>query len=160
MDKDLAAAMMLERCACYDRALDSARKVLEKSNSEGDEAFWARKIVTTLGEQFLRQRFAGKAMECYRLLVKYAPDEKDGLAPGENAPFEDMGPLSISVSTRISKDVHEMLSELKSLYCNKGRSEAGIIREGIYLVILKHATDKKIRELIFDKMQHVIVDSH
>ena len=34
MDKDLAAAMMLERCACYDRALESARKVLEKSSSE------------------------------------------------------------------------------------------------------------------------------
>ncbi len=159
MDKDLAAAMMLERCACYDRALESARKVLEKSSSESDEAFWARKIVTALGEQFLKQRFADKAMECYRLLVKYAPDEKDCMAPGESTPFEDMGPLSITVSTRISKDVHEMLTMLKSLDCNKGRSEAEIIRDGIYQVILNHAADKKIRELIFDKMQQVIVDS-
>lgn len=156
MDKDLAKAMALERCACYDRALESARKVLEKNAVNSDEAFWARKIIKSLGEEFLKQRFMDKAMECYRLILKFAPDPEDCVEGSEAAPFSGLGPDTVAVSTEVSQDVHEILTALQTVEENKGKNEADLIREGVYLLLLKYATDKKIRELIFNKMQKVI----
>ncbi len=156
MDKDLAAAVMLERCACYDRSLDSARKVLEKKSVDSDEAFWARKIVKSLGEAFLKQRFVDKAMECYRLIVRYAPDPEVCAEGSESTTFADLGPNVIPVSTKVSRDVHEMLTSLRSIAENRDKSEPDLVREGIYLLILKYATDSKLRELIMEKMENVL----
>lgn len=77
MDKDLTSAMMLERCACYDKALDAAKKVLLKGEPDSDDSFLARKIIQSLGEEFLRQRFMEKAMECYQALTDYDPESNE-----------------------------------------------------------------------------------
>ncbi len=158
MDRDLARAMVLERCACYDRALDSARKVLEKYGPDSDEAFWAKKIIKSLGEEFLKQRFADKAMECYQLIIQYEGDETVCMEENDVVPFETMGPLSVSVSTRVSQDVYDILTALKSIDINREKTEADLIREGIYMVLLKYATEKTIRELIFEKLSSTISD--
>ncbi len=159
MDKDLVRAMVLERCACYDRALESATKVLEKYGSDSDEAFWARKIITSLGEEFLKQRFADKAMECYRLIVQYASHDDACREGSEEIPFEAMGPLSIEVRTRISPEVSELLGVLKRVECNRNKDESDLIREGIYLLILKYATDKNVRETLFEKVTRAMTQN-
>lgn len=156
MDKDLAAAVMLERCACYDRSLESARKVLEKMSVDSDEAFWARKIVKSLGEAFLKQRFVDKAMECYRLIVRYAPDPAVCAEGSETETFAGLGPNVVSVSTKVSQDVHEMFASLKSIAENRDKSESDLVMEVIYLLILKYATDPWLRELIMGKMENVL----
>ena len=66
IDKDLAAAMMLERCSCYDKALGAAKKVLEKGSPDSEDSFMARKIIKSLGEEFLKQRFMERSMPRYR----------------------------------------------------------------------------------------------
>ena len=164
MDKDLKSAILYENCGCYDRALDAAIKVLEKSPPESDNAIWARKIVKSLGEEFLKQRFMDKAMECFKVLTDYpVPEEvlakvEAECAPDDSkaAPFSGLGPDTVTVSTEVSQDVHEMLTALQTVEENKEKNEADLIREGIYLLLLKYATDKKIRELMFNKMQKVI----
>lgn len=158
MDKNLVRAMVLARCACYDRALESATKVLEKYGSDSDEAFWARKIIKSLGEEFLKQRFADKAMECYRLIVEYASPDDACREEGEEMPFEAMGPLSMEVKTWVSPDVHDLLSMLKTVENNRNKTESDLVREGIYLLILKYATDKNVRASVFEKLTHTISD--
>ena len=158
MDRDLARAMVLERCACYDRALDSATKVLEKYDVNSDESFWARKIIKSLGEEFLKQRFADRAMECYRLILRYAPDEDICREETNDDLFDQLGPFSVSVSSKISSGVYEILKKIASLEVNRKKDESELIREGVYLLLLKYAEDKTIRELIFEKMQAVIKD--
>ena len=153
MDRDLARAMVLERCACYDRALESAKKVLDKYDRDSDECFWARKIIKSLGEAFLKQRFADKAMECYRLTVDDARDETSCGEDETPVPFDDLGPLTVQLGTRISKDVHEMMKAIQTVQGNEAKSESDLIREGIYLLILKYASDKSVRDQLFSKLE-------
>ena len=56
MDKDLASAILLERCQCYNKSLASARRVLEKDDVDPNEVLWARRIIKSLGEIFVSQR--------------------------------------------------------------------------------------------------------
>ena len=156
MDRDLARAMVLERCACYDRALESATKVLEKFDVNSDESFWARRIIKSLGEEFLKQRFADRAMECYRLILRYAPDEDICKEETEDELFDQLGPFSITVSSKISSGVYDILKGLTALEVNRKKDESELIREGIYLLLLKYADEKSIRDLIFEKIQNVI----
>ncbi len=156
MDKDLARATVLERCACYDRALESAKKVLKKYPVDSDESFWARKIVKSLGSQFLTQRFADRAMECYRLLLRYAPDPDQCGTSNEADLFEDMGPEVVKVSTTVSQDVRDILATLQLMPQHRNKNVARLLREGLYLLILKNAGDQKVRNLIFEKMKKVI----
>lgn len=156
MDKDLARATVLERCACYDRALASAKKVLKKYPVDSDESFWARKIVKSLGSQFLTQRFADRAMECYRLLLRYTPDPDQCGTVSETDLFEDMGPDTITISTTVSQDVNDILQTLKAMPQHRNKDEARLVREGLYLLILKNAEDQNVRDLIFEKMKKVL----
>ena len=97
MDKDLASAILLERCQCYNKSLASASKVLLKDGVDFDEAMWARRIIKSLGEIFLSQRFMDKAMECYQLLAEIPPPEIDPSAFGSGVcpePDETGAPLS------------------------------------------------------------------
>ena len=114
MDKDLASAVMLERCSCYDRALEAAKRVLVKHAPETDEAFWARRIIRSLGEEFMRQRFVDKAMACYQALTDYRPDPKDCPDSSRNDLFEGLGPNSVEVRTQVSAEVHELLNTIQA----------------------------------------------
>jgi len=165
MDKDLASAILLERCQCYNKSLASASKVLSKDGVDADEIMWARRIIKSLGETFVSQRFMDKAMECYQLLVEHTPPEFDSSALGvevcpepENPPsvFSDFGPDSITVTTQVNEDTYEILEALKRVEGNQDKTEAELVREGIYLLFLKYAEDKSTRELIFEKIRTVV----
>lgn len=165
MDKDLAAAILLERCQCYNKSLESARKVLEKSGADLDETLWARRIIKSLGEVFVSQRFMDNAMECYQLLLKYPPPEPDDatfpidVCPEPEpvpSPFADLGPNTVTLTTQVNQDVYEIFEALKNVVGNEGKDDAELIREGIYQLFLKYAEDKETRELIFDKIRHIV----
>jgi len=165
MDKDLASAILLERCHCYNKSLASARKVLDKEGVDLDEVMWARRIIKSLGEMFVSQRFMDKAIECYQLLVEHAPPELDPAAMGvdvcpepETGPsvFGDLGPNTMTVTTRVNEDVYEILEALKKIEGNDGKDDAELVREGIYLLFLKYAEDQPTRELIFEKIRTVV----
>ena len=165
MDKDLASAILLERCQCYNKSLASASKVLLKDGVEFDEVMWARRIIKSLGEIFLSQRFMDKAMECYQLLAEYPPPEIDASALESDAcpepddagtSFSELGPNTISVTTQVNRDVYEILEALKKVEGNEGKDDAELEREGIYQLFLKYAEDKDTREFIFDKLRHAI----
>lgn len=166
MDKDLASAILLERCQCNNKALASARKVLEKTGVDVAETLWARRIVKSLGEVFLAQRFMDKAMECYQLLLKYpAPDVDPADAGVETcpepepttSPFGELGPDTVTVSTEVNRDVFEILEALRMIEGNEGKDREELLREAIYQLFLKYSDHKETRDLIFDKIK-VAVD--
>jgi len=165
MDKDLAAAIVLERCQCYNKSLASAKKVLEKSDVDYAEALWARRIIKSLGEVFVAQRFMDKAMECFQLLLKFpAPEPDDAARAVEvcpepepvSSPFADLGPNTITLTTQVNRDVYEILEALKRVEGNEDKDDAELIREGIYQLFLKYADDKDTRELIFEKIRSYV----
>ncbi len=165
MDKDLASAILLERCQCYNKSLASARKVLSKGDVDFDEIMWARRIIRSLGEVFLSQRFMDKAMECYQLLAEIPPPEPDASAlqpevcpePDEmGSPFAGLGPNTITVTTQVNQDVYDILEALKNVEGNQDKNEAELVREGIYQLFLKYAEDKDTREFIFEKLRTTI----
>ena len=165
MDKDLASAILLERCQCYNKSLASASKVLSKDGTNFDEVMWARRIIKSLGEVFLSQRFMDKAMECYQLLAEFPPPEIDPstleseVCPepdDKGAGFAELGPNTVSVTTQVNRDVYEILEALKKVEGNEGKDDAELVREGIYQLFLKYAEDKDTREFIFDKLRHAI----
>lgn len=165
MDKDLASAVLLERCQCSNKALVSARKVLEKSGVEIAETLWARRIIKSLGEGFLAQRFMDKAMECYQILLKYpAPDVDPSVAGVEACPdaeetpsvFSEFGPNTVTVATEVSTDVYEILEALRTVEGNEDKDDAELLREAIYQLFLKYSDHKETRELIFEKIRNVV----
>ena len=165
MDKDLASAILLERCQCYNKSLASASKVLSKDGADFDEIMWARRIIKALGEVFLSQRFMDKAMECYQLLLKYPAPEVDASVLGEAvcpepeetaSPFADLGPNTVTLTTEVNQDVYQILEALKDVEGNEDKDDAELIREGIYLLFLKYSDHKETRDLIFNKIRSFI----
>ncbi|SMC62864.1 hypothetical protein SAMN02746065_10613 [Desulfocicer vacuolatum DSM 3385] len=156
MDKDLAAAMMLERCSCYDKSLAAAKKVLDKGGTDSEDSFMARKIIRSLGEEFLKQRFMEKALECYALLtdadhgVDSCPDTDDAQA------FEDMGPNNIALKTMVSEDVFELFQAVQNSGCSTASNQEELLREAVYQLILKYASDETVRKMLFNKLEKVI----
>ena len=165
MDKDLKSAIVYENCGCYDRALDAAIKVLENNAPESDNALWSRKIVKSLGEQFLKQRFMDKAMECFKVITEYpAPEEERAKAELECVPddsettaYSELGPNTVTLTTKVSQDICDLFKALGEEECNASKDEAELLREGVFLLILKYATEKKLRGLLFEKLQSVIL---
>ncbi|MFO7751211.1 MAG: hypothetical protein R6V54_14075 [Desulfobacteraceae bacterium] len=160
MDKDLASAVMLERCSCYDRALEAAKRVLTKETSDSDNSFFARKIVKNLGEEFLKQRFMDRAMECYGLLTDYAPDGNDCPESDETAAFDGLGPNSVEIRTVISSDVADILKTIEAGECARASTTEALLREAVYLLILKYAADAQVRQQLFNKLEKVIRNDH
>ena len=146
MDKDLASAIMLERCSCYDRSLEAAKRVLAKNPPDSDDAFLAQKIVRSLGEEFIRQRFMDKAMECYQALTEHRGDPKDCPEGTRNDVFDGLGPHSIEVKTQVSAEVRDLLDTILATECSTSLSRGDPLREAVYLLILKYATQKDVRE--------------
>ena len=130
--------------------------MLAKKAPESDDAFWARKIVQSLGEKFIRQRFMDKAMECYQTLTEYRPDPEDCPEVSRNDMFEGQGPNSIEVKTQVSADVHELLDTILASECSSSRNQDDLLREAVYLLILKHATQKDVREKLVNTLAKAI----
>lgn len=164
MDKDLASAIMLERCSCYDRALDAAKKVLargvsdstDSSGENSNNAFLARKIIKNLGEEFLKQRFMDKAMECYQVLIDHDPAFNDCPESDESETFTALGPNSVEIKTVVSQDVFELLKTIEENECSKASNEEDLLREAVYLLILKYASHPEVRGKLFNKLEKVI----
>ena len=156
MDKDLASAIMLERCSCYDRSLEAAKKVLAKNSPDTDDAFWARKIIRSLGEEFIRQRFMDKAMACYQALTEFRADPTDCPETSQNDVFEGLGANSIEVRTQVSLEVQELLNTILTTECGASRSQEDLLREAIYLLVLKYATQKDVREKLVNTLSKAI----
>jgi hypothetical protein len=156
MDKDLASAIMLERCSCYDRSLEAAKRVLAKNAPDSDDAFWARKIVRSLGEEFIRQRFMDKAMACYQALTEYRTDPKDCPEESRSDLFEGLGPNRMEIKTQVSAEVYELLDTVLATQCSSSRSQGDLLREAAYLLILKYATQKDVREKLVNTLAKAI----
>ncbi|MFH1153308.1 MAG: hypothetical protein V1793_05785 [Pseudomonadota bacterium] len=156
MDKDLASAIMLERCSCYDRALDAAKRVLAKNAPETDDAFWARKIVRSLGEEFIKQRFMDKAMECYQALTDHRADPGDCPDTSQNGTFDGLGTNSVQISTQVSPEVNELFLAVQETDCCRTRTQEDLLREAVYLLILKYATQKDVREKLVNTLAKLI----
>ena len=156
MNKDLAAAMMLQRCSCYDKSLEAAKKVLEKGSPDSEDSYLARQIIKSLGEAFLKQRFMEKALECYQALtdgdqaLNECPDTTDGEA------FADMGPNNVEIKTVVSQDVLELFRVIQQSQCTIASTEEELLREAVYHLILKYASNEVVRTMLLNKLEKVI----
>ena len=168
MDKDLASAIVQENCGCYMGAIDAAKKVLINNDVNSENALLARRVVKSVGEELLKQHYVDKAMECYQILTDYAPtddvcadyaSQKDArMIDGEKKSLAELGPNTITVSTTISSDVNDIFQALGEVEENKNKDEAGLLREAVFLLILKYANDKTIRQMVIDKLKGVILE--
>jgi len=156
MDKDLASATMLERCGCYNKALDAAKKVLDKGSPDSEDSVLAKKIIKSLGEEFLKQRFMKKAMECYQLLTDYDPEPKECPDRDETETFTDLGPHSVEIKTVVSKDVFDLFKAIENNKCSSASNEEELLREAVYHLILKYASNESVRKILFNKLEKVI----
>ncbi len=156
MDKDLASATMLERCGCYDKSLIAAKKVLDKVSPDSEDSFLAKKIIKSLGEEFLKQRFMKKAIECYQLLTDDDHELKECPDRDETETFTDMGPNSVEIKTVVSKDVFELFKTIENNKCSNAANEEELLREAVYHLILKYASNESVRKILFNKLEKVI----
>ncbi len=156
------AALVFERSNCWDCGMEAAIKVLKKASVDSEAAFVARSILKNAGEQYLKQHVLDKAMECYQAMVGYCPPkEKIAEEDYEGEAFDieaiaELGAHKVSLTTEVNKDVYEVLQALKEVECNEGKEDADLLREGVYQLILKHSTDKHVRELLLQKLEIVI----
>ena len=168
MDKDLASAIVQENCGCYMGAIDAAQKVLINNDVNSENALLARRVVKSVGEELLKQHYVDKAMECYQILTDYASTDdvcvdfvskEDARAiDGEKKSLAKLGPNTITVSTTISSDVNDIFKALSEVGENKAKDEADLLREAVFLLILKYANDKTIRQMVIDKLKDVILE--
>jgi len=168
MDKDLASAIVQENCGCYVGAIEAAKKVVSNNDVNSENALLARRVLKSVGEELLKQHYVDKAMECYQVLTDYAPTddvcadytgkEDARKVDGEKKSLADLGPDTITVSTTISSDVNDIFQALSQVDENKGKDEAGLLREAVFLLILKYANDKDIRLMVMDKLKGVILE--
>ena len=152
MDKDLASAMVSQRCNCYDSALESAKKVVAKENLPPDQIEATRNIVKSLGAWYFRQHCMEKIMECYDLLQRLprvdsekTSDKSDSLRGHEGS--------SRQICTALSPDVQEIFEALGQLEENRNKDEAELLREAVILLILKYSMEESIRDKVLSKAE-------
>lgn len=165
MDKDLLAALVYERSACWDSGMNAAIKVLEKTSKDSKSAFVARGILKKAGEHYMSHNVLDKAMECYHAMMGYCPLPEKTEEELEEEPFDiksitELGAKKVSVSTEVNQDIYEILQALREVKGNEDKEDADLFREGIYQVILKYATDKGVRELLISKIEKVVKGSN
>ena len=95
-------------------------------------------------------------MECYQALTEYRTDPKDCPENAQNDVFDGLGPNSIEVRTQISEDVHDLLDAILATECSASRSQDDLLREAVYLLILKYATQKDVREKLVNTLAKAI----
>jgi len=167
MDKDLASAIVQENCGCYMGAIEAAKKVVVHNDVNSENALLARRVLKSVGEELLKQHYVDKAMECYQILTDYAPTddvcadyvsrEEARIVDGEKKSLAKLGPNTITVSTTISSDVNDIFQALSEVEENREKDEAVLLREAVFLLILKYANDKTIRQMVIDKLKSVIL---
>ncbi|WP_291318671.1 hypothetical protein [Desulfonatronospira sp.] len=152
MDKDLASAMVSQRCNCYDSALESAKKVVTKENLPPDQIEAARNIVKSLGAWYFRQHCMEKIMECYDLLQRL-PRVDPEKTPDKSDSFRKSDVSSREISTTLNPDVQEIFEALGQLEENRNKDEAELLREAVSLLILKYSMEESIRGKVLSKAE-------
>lgn len=152
MHKDLAKAIVSQRCNCYDSALESIKRAVNSATLPPDQVASARTIVKSLGAWYFRQHCMEKIMECYDLLQRLPPEDAVNIArqTGSTSVFDDQ---SREVCTRLEPDVQELFDALQDLSENKNRGEADLLREAVSLLILKYSMDETIQEKVLAKAE-------
>lgn len=161
IDKDLLAALIYERSNCWDCGMEAAIKVLKRTQKDSKAAFLARSILKTAGEQYLQRHVMDKAMACYEAMVGFCPvAEKEPKAQNGEAfdiqAITELKSHTISLSAEVNQDIYEVFLALKEVKGNEEKDEAELLREGVYQLILKYATDKIIRELLISKLGAIL----
>ncbi|TVQ95321.1 MAG: hypothetical protein EA399_18300 [Desulfovibrionales bacterium] len=164
MNKDLATAIVSQRCNCYDSSLESIKRAVNSAALPPDQVASARTIVKSLGAWYFRQHCMEKIMECHDLLQRL-PQEDAATIARQTGPTSVTGSVSGSVSgsvpgdqsrevcTRLEPDVRELFDALLDLSENKNRGEADLLREAVSLLILKYSMDETIREKVLAKAE-------
>lgn len=152
MNKDLATAIVSQRCNCYDSSLESIKRAVNSAALPPDQVASARTIVKSLGAWYFRQHCMEKIMECHDLLQRL-PLEDAATIARQTGPTSVSGDQSREVCTRLEPDVQELFDALLDLSENKNRGEADLLREAVSLLILKYSMDETIREKVLSKAE-------
>lgn len=147
MDKDLASAIVLERCNCYDSALEAAKRALIKDELPPDQIQATRDVVRSLGTLYYKQHCLEKILECYHLLQDISPEEPE--KPKQDRP---------EIRAKLRSDLHDMFKALEDIPENEGKNQEQLLREAVTMLVLSYSTNQKIRGLILEKAEIVFSD--
>lgn len=148
MDKDVASAIVLERCNCYDSSLESAKKALLKEDLPQEQHLATREVVRSLGALYFKQHCLEKVLECYQLLQE-APQEQIEGTPRETDEQQEQENVQLTFS--MPKDLYEIFSVLGRIADNQGKDQDQLLREGITLLVLKYSMEQSVRDLVLAK---------
>ncbi|RQD67067.1 MAG: hypothetical protein D5R98_01305 [Desulfonatronovibrio sp. MSAO_Bac4] len=146
MDKDVASAIVLERCNCYDSALEAAKKALIKDELPPDQIQATRDVVRSLGALYYKQNCLEKILECYHLLQDISPED----------PEKKMDQPEIRVKLR--SDLHDMFKALEDIPENEGKNQEQLLGEAVTMLVLNYSANQEIRNLILEKAEKVFSD--
>ncbi|WP_045214686.1 hypothetical protein [Desulfonatronovibrio magnus] len=143
MDKDLASAIVLERCNCYDSALEAAKKALIKDELPPDQIQATKDVVKSLGALYFKQQCLEKILECYHLLSEISPlDDK-------------LEQEQVEVKISLNKDIFDILKVLESIQENQGKNQEQLFKEAMTLLILNYSTSKEVKNIILEKAKEI-----
>lgn len=152
MDKDVASAIVLERCNCYDSALESAKKALLKEDLPAEQLHSTREVVRSLGALYFKQHCLEKVMECYQLLQE-APQEQTEGETRESGAEQEQEQVQITFS--LPRDLYDIFAALGHVPDNQGKSQDQLLREGITLLVLKYSMEQSVRDQVLSKARNL-----
>ncbi|MFO7727785.1 MAG: hypothetical protein R6X11_05610 [Desulfonatronovibrio sp.] len=142
MDKDVASAIVLERCNCYDSSLEAAKKALTKEELSEDQLQAARKVVKALGVFYYKQQCLEKILECRHLLEEVSPDSGTPDRSGEE---------KVEIRADVGKKLYAIFQKVENIPENKTKSRNELLHEAIDLLILKYSADQSIRNTVLEQ---------
>lgn len=146
MDKDVASAIVLERCNCYDGALEAAKRALLEKELPPDQLQATRDVVKSLGALYYKQHCLEKILECYHLLQGIADNtESETYSQDEK----------VEIRAGLHKDYYEIFNTLERLPENQGKTQDLLLREAVTLLILKYSESQDIKNIVLEKARKV-----
>lgn len=149
MDKDVASAIVLERCNCYDSALESAKRALLKEDLPSEQLHSTREVVRSLGALYFKQHCLEKVMECYQLLQEAPQDKLEGESRESEGTLQEQENVQLAFS--LPQDLYDIFTALGSVPDNQGKTQDQLLREGVTLLILKYSMEQSVRDLVLTK---------
>ncbi len=146
MDKDVASAIVLERCNCYDSALEAAKKALIKEELPEDQMQATRDVIKSLGKLYYKQHCLEKILECYHLLQEISPEEEAAEKPGKT-----------SLSFELNNDLYNILQAVQEIPDNEDKDRSQLLSEAVTLLILKYSNSRKVKDLVLEKAGSIFV---
>lgn len=142
MDKDVASAIVLERCNCYDSSLEAAKKALTKEELPEDQLQAARQVVKALGVFYYKQQCLEKILECRHLLSEVSPDSG---SPGRSEEER------VEIRAEVGKELYAIFQKVENIPENEAKSRNELLHEAINLLILKYSADQGIRNTVLEQ---------